>query len=214
MKLTYLEGKFGEEASKYFLEVLNKGKTLSKKVLKVINLLEGILFTFLPKDFIEVDVINFQHGGKFKGGKKRIKIDADLYMVEKPNLDRQLAEIILDHLQKSSENVCIIEDHLSEPEDPCLSKLSSKMFFYKNEVYHFLSHQDIDHRTIIDTISAAYSIPIFIGFMTSLPIKCQKIFKYDQYILEDILNTLVTKLKGIFIVIFDGEGYLIWSKEK
>jgi hypothetical protein len=68
------------------------------------------------------------------------------------------------------------------------------------------------HDIILNTISESSSIPIFIGFMTSIDPNIQKYIGCKQYIKEEILTIMADRAEKIFVGAYDGEGYLIWSQ--
>jgi hypothetical protein len=208
----YPKRELGNDSINYIQDCLHHGSTISKKVLKKINFNKGIFFTFLPLNVTEKEALKFDIGGKLVGSNKKIEIDSDLFMIEKPNCNLNLADEIRDHLQQKTENICVIENYLAKPDDPWLNRATSNLFFFEEEVYHLLLSNDADKDIILNTISESSSIPIFIGFMTSIDPNIQKYIGCKQYIKEEILTIMADRAEKIFVGAYDGEGYLIWSQ--
>lgn len=208
----YPRRELGKDSINYIQGCLHHGNTISKKALKKINFNIGIFFTFLPLNITEKEALKFDIGGKLVGSNNKIKIDSDLTMIEKPNCDLNLVDEIRDHLQQKTENICVIENYLARPNDPWLNKSTSYLFFFEKEVYHLLLPNDADKDVILNAISESSSIPIFIGFMTSIDPNIQKSIGCKQYINEEILTIMAERAEKIFVGAYDGESYLIWSQ--
>jgi hypothetical protein len=202
----------GNDSINYIQDCLRYGSTISKNALKKKDFNKGKFFTYLPLNVTEKEALQFNIGGKIVISNKKIKFDSDLSMTEKPNCNFNMVEEIKGHLLQKTENICVLENYLARPKDPCLIKSQSHLFFYREEVYHLLSSNDAEKDVILNAISESSSIPIFIGFMTSIEQSIQKSIGWMQYIKEEFLTIMAERTVKIFVGAYDGEGYLIWSQ--
>ena len=205
----------GLEAINYIEDCLKNGKSLSENILKCIKFFNGKVLTYLPENIKNQEAIKFDLGGKFDSfykNKKKISLFG-IKMEKIINCDMFLVNEITSFLKISADNICVIENTLETPEDPGVKKSNSRLFFYNNQVFYFLIHDDIDNNNIHKTIKESFSIPIFIGTMTSYPENFDIVTLNRKYISEDILKLLAERTEKIFVGAYDGEGYLIWSKK-
>lgn len=115
-------------------------------------------------------------------------------------------------LQSEENQVCIIEDTLSKPQDPYLSLLNTKLMIYDDEVYHVFTREDI--AKIKNNFLRIKTAPTFIGAITSLPIKLIKSFNTKKEVDFEDLEVIVNGIEKLFVGAYDGESYIIWSKNK
>jgi hypothetical protein len=206
----------GIEAVEYIKTRLSNGKTLAHYLLKIQNIDSGSITTFLPSDVSMEQANKFQYGGVLPPTPKSkwryfTADDGRKYvMAPTPREMRYLVKTIKDFLRIDESRLCIMEDALAKPNDPCVSRLKSRLLFFRDEVYYIVYHSDIKPSYIRNTIEEAESIPTFIGAFTSLP-KEGNVFSDRQKISEDTLRVLAERTEKIFIGAYDGEGYLIWS---
>jgi hypothetical protein len=200
----------GIEAVQYIKTRLSAGHTLAHYLLKIQNIDSGRVTTFLPSGVSMEQANKFEYGGIIL--RYLTTDDGRKYaMAPAPSATRYLVKTIKDFLSMDESRLCIMEDALAKPNDPCVSRLKSRLLFFRDDVYSIVYHSDIESSFIRNTIKEAKSIPTFIGAFTSLPSR-DNTFSDRQKISEDTLRVLAERTERIFIGAYDGEGYLIWSR--
>lgn len=204
---------FGFEAIEYIKDILKNGKTLSNCLLQDCDLDRGRVITYLPIDVNEEEAKKFKFGGKIKASPESIIYKPGTIAVPIPNTNGCLVKIIQDFLDNGDGNLCIFEDVTSIPSDPGISLKDTRIFIYQNEVYYVLFSKDADAKDRIDdTIWDSDSHWHFVCAMTSAP-HDSCFFRNKKNINANDLKTLAESAKKIAIGAYDGESYLIWSKE-
>src|SRR5690349_22612286 len=105
--------------------------------------------------------------------------------------------------------VCIFEDALARSDDPWISCRDTRILTFNDEVYHFLSQNDIAEQ-IVKTIRRATTAWQTVGLMTYL--KPHNRIKDGLEIGVDELQVFADRASKIVVGAYDGEGYLIWGK--
>lgn len=220
----YREINLGIEGIEYIRHCLSDGKTLSKYLLQCLNLTEGRVITFLPKDISDEGAIEFSDGKLEEPPRDTHRIytaedGTSRRMVPKPNVDFWLVEVIQTYLSAGENRCCIFENALAESADPWLLKAKSKILTLDSEVYHFLSRGDAEPAKIGQTIKEARSTyPPLVGALASTCKQGKNVrgFSHEsqtiQKISTDELRFLAENNEKIIVGAYDGEGYVIWSK--
>jgi hypothetical protein len=212
----YREICLGEEGIEYIKTCLSGGKTLANLLLQAVDSAAGKIITFLPSDISEETANQFTSGGKLKEDltpkKEMIKSDeSKLTIVRTANTDFWLRSNIHLFLTSKDRPLCIFEDDLAKPTDPWLSSEKMQIFTLDDEVYHFLLSVDAEDEKIDQAIGKASSY-LFVGVMTSVPHETAFPRRRQVITLED-LRTFSERTEKIVVGAYDGEGYLIWSKD-
>ncbi len=201
----FREIELGTEAMTFVTESLKLGETLSKLVLEVIDVKRGRVVTKLPSNVDEKAANDFKSGGKLP------RLSSGITNPEPvPNTDFFIVETIRSFLDASSKNICIFEDASARATDPFTKSLVTRFATFGDEVYHWLCQSD-DNDKILKTVQTARSW-LFLGFMTNIseePAACSE----NKPLKESELRRLALETKKIVVGAYDGEGYLIWSKE-
>lgn len=201
--MSIIEYKLGYEALKYIKECLTYGNTFSNLLLKNIQFDKGNIRTFLP-DYTRVEeTTQFEYGGKFKSSNTyKQHMCLDLFTVSK------IKAYLL-----SNNSICFIENYLASDGDPWLTTIDIKTLTYNKEIYHVYFRNDVIENRIINSFVRIKSIPIFVGAL--IPTSDQLInYIYNKKNIEyDILLNLAKETRELFIVAYDGEGYIYWSKD-
>lgn len=191
------------EANEYIRACLARGKTLSHYLLELCNLDNGSAVTYLPNDFDEIALNQFDIGGIIQKNTNLKKI--------MPETDLWLANRIHSFLTAGDSNICIFENALAKPNDQWLALRNTQIFTFQDEVYHYLLHRDTEKELIEKTIRDATTY-LFIGIMSCV----KDITPFQQHanvITASELKFFAEKTKKIFVGAYDSEGYLIWELE-
>lgn len=204
---------FGFEAIEYIKYILENGKTLSNCLLQNCDLDSGRVITYLPIYVNEEEAKEFKFGGKIKVSPESIIYKPGVIAVPIPNTNDCLIKIIQDFLDNGDGNLCIFEDATRNPTDPVISLKDTRIFICQNEVYYVLFSKDAGAKDRIDdTIWDSDSHWHFVCVMTSAP-KDSCFFRNQKNINANDLKTLAERAEKVAIGAYDGEGYLIWSRE-
>lgn len=201
----------GTKALDYIIECLDSGLTLSGLLLKNVNEEKGIITTQKPA-FINKSYTIDDYNYGITYGKEEYFTQIGIE-VPKGDLNLYARESIKSFLEKSDRNICVVQDFNAKPKDSYLSRMESRIFTYKNEVYYLLSKEDIAGEIIENTLKFAKSIPFYIGAMISLPENKVSSFKDERQLIPEDFELFTRNVKKIFAGAYDGEGYLIWHKQ-
>ena len=206
----------GQEGLDYLLDCLKYGLTLSKLVLKQIDLENGNLFVNVPEHISMEDSLVFRGGGKFDVvqtwhyPKEGMRVEAITFCTD------PIEEEIIRHLNQSPHNICILENYLETP--PIFRRFpfwwrKQNLIFFGKEVFLFLQPEHaIIPEKISDTINRSYTMPTFSIFLTSF--SHGEAVRLKPY--QDISKTLVQQFASntikIFSLVYDGESFIIWEK--
>jgi hypothetical protein len=107
---------------------------------------------------------------------------------------------------------CIFEDAKSRPTDPWIQSEDGRIKNLDDEVYYVLDEKDAnDEEKIARTVRDAQSGWHFVGVM-SLPPRNGRLSGGGRNLSADDLRALAERAVVILVGAYDGEGYLVWSK--
>jgi len=178
----------------YIYSCLEQGKTLSS-LLGKLDLTKGYVWTYLPLEVSDETAHQFMQGGISN-------IDSP-----KPYLGMLIRQFLAD--TKSA--YCIFEDALARSDDLNIQQTTIPCFFLDKEVYYFLKSKDTDIEMIGDVISASESY-LLTGIMTHIPSDSSEISERQHMPVGELKN-LVGQIEMLVIGAYDGEGFIIWSRE-
>ena len=214
MKGPLLERRLEPFAVEYIQDRLREGNTLASEVLATVDFSCGHVSTCLPENVTLNSLADLRTGGKLPVPSSDLWRGTDrngelLLMIPIPNSDDWLIDQIKSFLTAKRSSVCIFEDSLKRPSDPVLRNISTRYATHGNEVYHVLLNQDADRATIQSVVRAARSIPTFVGVFAE-----EEINPADISRLSDVkIRRLAERATGVVVGAFDGEGYLVWSRD-
>lgn len=181
----------------YVYKHLDSGRTLSS-LLKTIDLSKGEFWTYIPSNINEEDIYNLSCRGTMS--------------LLKPHIQNLVVEMIQDFLLKDTSSFCVLEDALAFPTDPFLLDIAyPKYCSFGNDVYYYLSVGDADQEKIKLAISRSKSF-LLTAVLTTVASDIH--FRPKAQLKESDLRTIIDGLKKIIMSSYDGQGYLIWSREK
>jgi len=202
----------GADALDYVKDCLREGLTLAHHILSR-DLDHGYVRTFLPAEPVTQGTIaDYRTGGKFPPSpESEWRTVPGGVMVPIVGADSALVDLIRTFLTQSSERLCVFEDALAKPSDPCMSASTSYMVF-GDEVYHIVTAEYGDSSQIREKLVEAKSIPIFIGLMTSWGPDCPRTFTTGQSFSPTCLEQLAQRAETIIVGAYDGESYIVWEQ--
>jgi hypothetical protein len=124
-------------------------------------------------------------------------------------LGQALADVIRRFLREQREPLCVFEDRLAKPHDGWLARSGTTTLSLDDSVYHFLTRADVYQDRIertVDVVLRPY--PPLVGLLT--------------HCLDDapagpltpaMLEKLVEQSSHLMIGAYDGEGFLLWTRE-
>jgi hypothetical protein len=119
---------------------------------------------------------------------------------------RILVSLIKDYLNSGKDKLVVFENSTSQKVDPWLKNAKSKYFSYNEEVYHYLTYEDINEECIRSTISESS------GWLNSIFFTSHKCH-FEEYLQDDeqvikLLNYISKNIKMIAIDAYDWDGYI------
>lgn len=217
MKTPFEKFKLGAAGIQFVRQYLSNGLTLAQLLLEKLPLDKGTVITFLPEGVTKEESEEFESGGKIKTDpslrETRVSEDGRKWIFT-PVQDN-LALIMPHLLAYMSENhvrVCIFENASGGAQDPCIVKIHSNIYLYHNEVYHFVNSANIDSSSVETAIREAHSYRLLGIGARVIGEKYRDTQKRTVNI--DELKMFAENTEMLIVCAYDGEGYLIWTKDK
>ena len=208
------------DAILYVKECLSDGHTLAHHLLETVNLDSGSVSTFVPYDANEGLPHDFKHGPLLQQPhpesviSDQNKADSKIMMIATPNTDSLLTETISEYLNANKGRIVILEDAMARPSDPCMKTVKKTTWrAFHDEVYYFLKCPDCSHTQVGQALKDAQSTyPVLLGAMITLPHE-QRFIIGQGNLTSKALKTVADYTEHIIVGAYDGEGYVIWSKQ-
>ncbi|MBS1912961.1 MAG: hypothetical protein JST22_13325 [Bacteroidetes bacterium] len=189
----------GEEGLRFIERNLENGLSLSQLVRRRYQLQSGLVWAPLPPDVDKSSIENrsakeFRWGGLTEvGGSLEI-----------------LTSFVSRYLESLSGGICIFEYANAKSTDPVIQRETSGILTFGLEVYCVVQSCRADPDTIAAAIRGSDSLWTHVGFLSAslagLPDENRAALA-----LED-LESIADGVEHIIVGAFDGEGYLIWSR--
>jgi hypothetical protein len=211
----FKEIEVGTEGLNYIKDRLAEGNSLSQALLNSRDLASGKVTTYLPAAISDREAKQFSTGGKLRIPRRlsvTLAIRGSNWRIEpKPNLDTYIVKMIRSFLGQRG-SCCIFEDAKSRPTDPWIQSEDGRIKNLDDEVYYVLDEKDAnDEEKIARTVRDAQSGWHFVGVM-SLPPRNGRLSGGGRNLSADDLRALAERAVVILVGAYDGEGYLVWSK--
>jgi hypothetical protein len=174
----------GEAGTEYLRKRLSEGLSLSRAVLRELNVRQGDVVTYAPPEIPQSALSNFDQGGVM--GAER----------SQDHIERVLGEAMSSHEQ----NVLVAENRLAKRDDPVLRRRRVRTFIFGDETYHWTSA-----RTEIDAVLRSAASHWLTCFVTSIE------HELGASPSAKDLQWLATKVELLAISAYDEEGYVVWS---
>jgi hypothetical protein len=214
-----------EDYKEYELDIISisfirkhllSGLTLSKQVLKFLDIEKGKVFTGMPKDIALGKLSDFDHGGiidtNFNSPIFQSFQDKDGRKIIMQRVSRAftyVTDTTINFLQKSDNNLLIVENVKARPTDPITIDDKSVIWIFQNEIYHPIFGKTSSEE-ITRTLTKADSLWTMVGFLTSLPKEDNLPLKKEMSL--DTIQNLAKNTQKIIVSAYDGEGFLIWQQ--
>ena len=197
----------------YFIDHIQCGKILSKKIIERIDLNQGIFYTFLPICANLNRIFEFTYGGIISPipyGNQTYQIEGvsnEFHPQQVITMDYDCSQFISVYTKKNYRNFAVIENYMLEPEDPHINIKNVKMTPYANDVYYFLNRNNsIDE--IYKTIRKSSEIWHSLFVLTQIE-------NFMSIILDDeTLDRICDNAKFVITGAYDGEGHVFWEKSE
>ncbi len=195
----------------YFIDHIDCGKSLSRKVAKEVDFSKGRFFTFLPFDAIVERVYDFSYGGIMPtvciGNKFCLAENEEFYPRQVITADQSCSEFIKNYLQEKSENLAVLENYMLNSSNiknkfECLS-----VGKYEDEVYFVLRK----HHSLQDIYKSIRMCSLSWRFFAVLT-NCKK--KTMLCLSDSDFQEICDNLRFVIAGAYDGEGYVFWEKQE
>jgi hypothetical protein len=178
-------------ALNYMRNILENSHTLARELLKNVILEEGSFRTICDRKLSEQE--DFE-GGRVCNGDESIRLFTN-FIYEK---------ITKDNL------TCILENYCARKEDPESIEYARRLIYYKSEVYHYaikgFTKEEVK-AAFLDAETTTYPV----GVLSAWEMSAEILKNRESN--DVILNDIARKTQYISVGAYDGECYLIWSKE-
>lgn len=196
----YVDIELGAEGIQYVKERLELGMTLSRFLLQICDFNNGTAKTLLPPNVSKEAVKQFEYGGKLKQVTQYV-----------PTTRFWLVSEIQKFLTGGEKRLCVFEEALWKPSDPCVVPYRNKILTYMNEVYHYLSFNEAQQEEIISQVVRRADSDLFIGIFTSIP-DDSSFASGGRELSLDELRLYAERAEQIVVGAYDGESYVIWHR--
>ena len=220
MSDTYKEITLGPEAVDYIKDRLAEGKNLAKFLLDRGDLNQGRVTTFLPSNADLSKINNFSRGGVLPAPPPethRHNTTPDgtrTVMVPVPDTGTELAAMIQGFLKQGDARICLFESAVAKPTDGFFSTPNAKdlCVLTLDENVYFLLKENDDRDMIDKTLRYAKSFRV-LGVLVHLS---KDKFLDEDFVRKELtldeMKALAEDTEKIVVGAYDGEGYLIWSR--
>ncbi|MBA3957781.1 MAG: hypothetical protein H0X51_05230 [Parachlamydiaceae bacterium] len=193
----------------YFKEHVECGHTLSKTVLKNIDLTKGDFYIVLPNNALLEELYLLKEGRIIPQEAPFIPYEKNgqKFLSQKvTSTDEEIKIFVKEYLDANDANLAILEDVLSRSYDNSINFDSFKTIFIDEEVYYL-----IDHLTSLDFVGKALIASFQVWhtiYVLTQGIRAEEINALDPQTLQSICKNTT----HIIITAFDGDTYIIWEK--
>lgn len=139
------------EAFEYVQDTLQHGKTIAKSVAKSGKLSGGRVFTYVPRKMPRANLRHFDRG----------------HHADFAQPLGFLKRYMRNHLMSGEDNIIILENSAASPNDPWLSKASSKIVTLNSDVYVVLPSNETSESTLIRAMDDAFNARLNIIIFTA-----------------------------------------------
>lgn len=195
----------------YIKETARDGLSLAKIVSSEVDLGNGFISTFFPKNIAPENLYDFRSGGKLPEAPEEswIKVKGGI-MKPTPNTNAILIKILSNYLHANINNICLFENVIAQKFDPWIISRSENTRFYKDEVYHLIYRKNSESQQIKKIIQDSNALYYFFGVCSYLT--SQYLHSEGNNKITDMqLDIIAKNIEHIIVGAYDGESYLIWS---
>jgi hypothetical protein len=201
----------GSASFEYVKSQLKLGKSLSECIEKM-SIDQGEIFSFVPVGISEKNLYSFNIGGIYPS-------DHDLFINKQPivpvrnDARKSIGDEIEKCLGESVSNCCIFEDPLSTPKDKWVTSSGIKYVQLNNDMFYFFDSKNIVKKDIDEAWDASEA-HVFLCALGKLNFSEHDRFASFKVISIKDLELFVESIMSFVVKAYDGEGYLMWQKEK
>lgn len=216
---TFGEVLLGNEAIQFIRNCLMEGgMMLGHDLLLCCDLESGRVKTYLPTSVSDGESRRFTTGGKVETptgpAENFVARDGTRWvMIPKAETNLHLVRTIQAYLRGEGRRWCIFENATSRPSDVWILAGDDRIRVLGNEVYYLIGKDDAeDEARILKTVRNADSAWRFACAMSSVPEQVH-FLEGGRRLKRDEVRVLAERAEKIVVGAYDGEGYLIWSKD-
>jgi hypothetical protein len=178
----------------YLQSSVSDGKTLSRLVLKSVDLTIGEVFTFLPSGADSQAMRNFEAGGvTMASGSEDLAVAT-----------------IGEQLRAAASAIFVAEHALARCSDPGIQAKLAKWFCYQDEVYYWMADSGVSGGDVRQVLRNGRSW-LNTGFVCSVA----SVSEVQDGLKNPTLQTLKDLAQCVVLILvraYDGEGYIFWQK--
>lgn len=192
----------GEESIVFIKQVLEHGLTLSQLVIECDILRNnGDTFALLTDDSDVEAIRNFTADQYTRG-----------FVVHSGDTSECLASYIWKYLEEYENGLCLMQNYEATPTSQWLGRRKSKVVLLDMEAYHVASKASGSAESVLNAIREAEGPWIFMGVLA----QAQNTDRWmtTSTITVDDLEDVVKHITHVFVMAFDGEGYIVWEANK
>jgi hypothetical protein len=202
----------GPLASAYIHEQFLRGRFLSRG-LKNLPIENGKIFAFVPSWIAPEKLYAFQNGGIYASDEELKQREHPWSAIRNDALS-PICEEIERYIRVEKSNCCLFEDPILWPSDSQVKNNNIEFVYLgEDQVYYFFNNSNFNFEKIKEAVLVSDDY-IFTCAISSLDINMQSCFLPSKEITVELLEAFVRNVFVFFVGAYDGEGYLMWVREK
>lgn len=184
------------EAIQYLKEHLDLSGKVFAKQMQTLSLSKGRVFAIVPEDTPSERLFKFKQG----------------WIEPMDDVDPFVIEYIITYLEDQKDNCCLIEEPHAWPSDPWVTSSGIQYIHFNKEMYYFFN-SDFEPKALEESFKTSkgyYSLCALSSMSSQMPGDFSPFTQVDPGQLRELANKVVTFICSAY----DGQGYLLWEKEK
>ncbi len=199
------------DSFKYLRSQLNIGGKALSNYINMLPIESGKVFSFVPKGTSEKSLYEFEKGGLYFFDKELLKQVPPLVPIQ--NEARPLLiSTVYNYLNSGMENCCIFEEPIALPSDPWVKNSMIKYVHINNEMFYFFDNKNKDIKEIDRAFKASEAHYFLCALSSFNTFEHDKFISFKEITIE-LIKEVVDNLNSFFVRAYDGEGYLMWTKQ-
>lgn len=182
-------------------------------IFESVNFSKGQVYTYLPLNVKREAINKFEQGGILPEPDEKIYVEGGYFVKVPTDIYICLAEEIYRFLNANSKNICILRTGWAKKSDEFLKSFKElvPMHFYNNFVYDFIIRVQSADR-LQGILKRLMESRYTFGLMTKKNSEMKFLKQERKDCSDEDMNFFIDNIEKLFVVAYDGEGFIIWEK--
>jgi len=183
-------------------------RLLSRELLSQFENASGNIFAIADDCLALERIVSYEHAGWYAD----LKLDGLLGLFPSPPeswpIDG-LFEFIKNYLHSSKQSVAVLENLWQNKSKSFSLSKKPQLAFHQDNVYYLLSDQNADYEFVATSITEAGNGKWSIGCLAS-----EVLLPPTDVLSAALIKKIAARTEHIFTDAFDGEGFLVWTRDR